>query len=301
MELQQLRYFITAAEHQNISRAAKELMISQPALSRSIRALEADLGAVLFERKNSHVVLTEAGRRMLQHAREMLTMEERIRKEMLECCSPEKAPVRLVCRCIRQLLYSSISKFNEKYPEARFVILQNDDLAICSQEYDLMISSTLECTSDRSHHKLLQERFLCAVASDSSFAAKHSISLKEFASTPQILFGGHRQVRNTVQTRLQSLGIHPVISMTCDDSSTACHFVAAGYGVFLVPEFTISPDLAKIVRLLPVNGLDLTRDVYLSWDANKYQPLYAQRFRTFLIHDLSSPQQSSFFGPSSTD
>ena len=67
MELQQLRYFKTAAEMQNITRAARKLYISQPALSASIGRLEQDIGVRLFERHSNSIRLTEAGNCFLEH------------------------------------------------------------------------------------------------------------------------------------------------------------------------------------------------------------------------------------------
>ena len=72
MELRHLRYFVCVAEIENISRAALNLHISQPALSRQIRDLEDELGVLLLERTAKSVSLTEAGRVLLKEARAVL-------------------------------------------------------------------------------------------------------------------------------------------------------------------------------------------------------------------------------------
>src|SRR5215471_10830047 len=72
MELRHLRYFVAAAEAQNVSRAALKLHVSQPALSRQIHDLEEELGFALFERSAKSVHLTEAGRAFLTEARAVL-------------------------------------------------------------------------------------------------------------------------------------------------------------------------------------------------------------------------------------
>ena len=287
MEFQQLNHFVSVAEQGSMSAAARQLLLSQPTLSRSIRALEEETGVPLFERKNNHLLLTPAGRHLLPEARRLLAGELQLRRELTEFSSPGHLPVRLVCRCIRSILYSSVEAFQEQYPEAQFELLQNDDIAIQRQDYDLMISALPEgIASDRSTHRLLTERFLCAVARNSSYAEQEFLSLTEFAKAPQILIGGHRQVHHTIASHLQEQQIHPKISMVCDDSATACHFVAAGQGILLVPEYALPPELLSLVRLLPVEGLNLTRDVFLSWNPNAYLPLYAQRYRSFLIKFL---------------
>ncbi len=76
MELRNLRYFVAAAEAENVSRAAMELHVSQPALSRQIRDLEEELGFLLFERSAKSVRLTEAGKTFLTEARAVLQRTE---------------------------------------------------------------------------------------------------------------------------------------------------------------------------------------------------------------------------------
>jgi DNA-binding transcriptional LysR family regulator len=72
MEFRHLRYFIAAAEEQNVSRAAKRLHVSQPPLSRQIRDLEKEMGIALFERSAKAIRLTEVGRIFLSEARSTL-------------------------------------------------------------------------------------------------------------------------------------------------------------------------------------------------------------------------------------
>src|SRR5437667_4117483 len=72
VELRHLRYFVTAAEELNISRASARLRISQPAVSRQIHALEEELGVTLFKREENGLSLTQAGESSLAHARDIL-------------------------------------------------------------------------------------------------------------------------------------------------------------------------------------------------------------------------------------
>jgi LysR family transcriptional regulator, benzoate and cis,cis-muconate-responsive activator of ben and cat genes len=72
MELRQLRYFVAAAETGNISRAAKQIFLTQPALSRQIKALELEIGQCLLERQAHSIHLTPVGEALLHEARELL-------------------------------------------------------------------------------------------------------------------------------------------------------------------------------------------------------------------------------------
>src|SRR5438046_114262 len=78
MELRQLRYFVAVAETGNISRAAKKIFLTQPALSRQIQALEDEIGQCLLERQAHSIRLTPVGEALLSEARELLQHAETV-------------------------------------------------------------------------------------------------------------------------------------------------------------------------------------------------------------------------------
>lgn len=291
MELQQLRNFICVGEYKSISRAAKVLLISQPALSRTMRALEEELGAQLLARTSHGIELTPQGEILLARGRELLALEDHIRHELRDCGNQERMPIRLVSRSMENLMPNVMNAFRKKYPDARFIILQNDDLAIQNHQYDLMISGNIPSNSARCSQPLLRERFLCALPKTHAFAEKGYLTPEEFLSLPQIRFGGHRQVQWVIQDRLIQHSLQVNADTICDDVRTGCNFVLSGYGVLLIPEFSPDTYYLQQIALLPIMGLDLSREIYLYWSANSYLPEYSQKFRSFLIKYFQASKQ----------
>jgi DNA-binding transcriptional LysR family regulator len=83
LDLRKLRYFLAVAHHLNFGRAAEELLLAQPALSRAIRALEADLGVALFERDHHKVTITAAGAVLVREAETLLARAAASRRRVL--------------------------------------------------------------------------------------------------------------------------------------------------------------------------------------------------------------------------
>ena len=86
MEFRQLEYFCTISELENFTRTAKVLHVSQPSVTKAIKALEAELGLTLIDRSQKHVTLTEAGRAFLIHARRIMQDAELAKQDMMRFC-----------------------------------------------------------------------------------------------------------------------------------------------------------------------------------------------------------------------
>lgn len=99
MEIQQLRYFVALVEHLNFTRAAETCNVSQPALTRGIKALEDELGGPLFRREGRNTHLTELGRMVQPRLEQALSLTETARNEALDFSKMVNARLTLGCMC----------------------------------------------------------------------------------------------------------------------------------------------------------------------------------------------------------
>lgn len=182
MEIQQLIYFKTAAEYENLSRAAEKLYISQPALSKTIQRLETDLGTELFERQGKTVHLNRSGRIALAYTNEILKNIEDMRESLQEQkLSPDHLFVitnlpnlirYVIPHCMQENSYMNVvGRYMESIHNIQS-ILENGigDVVICDRPEKI---AGVECIP------LLQDRLFLNVPYDSPLVEKGWVDFKD--------------------------------------------------------------------------------------------------------------------------
>jgi LysR family transcriptional regulator, benzoate and cis,cis-muconate-responsive activator of ben and cat genes len=116
MELRQLRYFTAAAEEGNISCAAKKLFLTQPALSRQVKALEEEIGQCLLERQAHSLRLTPVGEALLREARELLQHADQVLERVRAAGRGLRLRVGYAPSLAAGLLSAAVESFTQTHP-----------------------------------------------------------------------------------------------------------------------------------------------------------------------------------------
>ena len=111
MELQQLQYFLVAAKYEHITKAANSLHIAQPALSQSIKRLEAELGVKLFDRKKGGITLSASGKLLVEELKPIMKSLDNLPKKLSETARKQQHPfwLQTVLLHIKKSIRRSIS------------------------------------------------------------------------------------------------------------------------------------------------------------------------------------------------
>ena len=182
MELQQLQYFVTTVQAGSVTKAAEILYISQPALSRTLRRLEKELGFSLFERRHAGIHLTLGGEVIYQGAEQILgTIEEMVRHGK-QCAGLEDDAISIVCafeEFDNQLIY----QFQQCYPSIRtsFNILPPKEAKkqLLSGEADFAILPWSELPDSLNWTPLLREEMLLSTGNQHPFHGRQTLLAKE--------------------------------------------------------------------------------------------------------------------------
>src|SRR5437879_4764056 len=193
MELRQLRHFVAVAETGNISRAAQKVFLTQPALSRQIKALEEEIGQCLLKRQAHSIRLTPAGEILLREARELLQRADGIRERIRVAGQGVRLRVGYAPSLASGLLSGAVEQFAQKHPNAHvelfdlstkemFVGLENDTLDVA-----------LTVGPERDGHglkwtQLVRASFRLAVNRPHPLARRARVTPAEVAREPLLVF-----------------------------------------------------------------------------------------------------------------
>lgn len=135
MNLKQLEAFVHVAEGRSFSKAAKELFLTQPTVSAHIAGLEKELNARLFVRNTKEVKLSEEGKLLYDSAKQIVVLQKKIEKTFLENEKKEEHCITIAASTIpaQYLLPEILVKFNEKYPNEQFKVIETDSAKVVEE------------------------------------------------------------------------------------------------------------------------------------------------------------------------
>ncbi|GAA4368948.1 LysR substrate-binding domain-containing protein [Nocardioides caricicola] len=243
MELRHLRSFAVLAEERHFGRAAERLHLAQPALSQQVKQLERELGVELFTRTTRRVDLTEAGARLVGHAREVLGDVDRARDDMAALASGRagRVSVGFVGTATYDVLPRVAQEVRRSLPGVELDLrgeLLSPELAagLADRTYDLALLRPGEPGLDA--RTLRTERLVAVLPAGHPLAGRRRIGLAALRDEAFVMHpSGHRSsIHARVLEACAAAGFQPSSVVEVAETATLVVFVAAGLGVALVPE-----------------------------------------------------------------
>lgn len=286
MDLDQLVYFKTLAEAENMTRAAARLSLTQPALSRSIARLEEELGVPLFERSVRGVTLTRYGKIFLEHA-DRAVQELVQAKDILQgMADPARGIISLafIHTLGSNFVPNMLGEFRREYPNVRFQLIQDTTRRILelleAGEVDIAFCSPGQTAPDVHAVPILEEELFLAVPKSHRLADREEARLDEVRDEQFVMYRPESGLRDTVDQLCREAGFQPLVSFEGVGDETIAGLVAAGFGVALIPR---TPGLdAASISLLRVSFPRCRRVVRMVWKPDRYMPPAVQRFHAFV-------------------
>jgi LysR family hydrogen peroxide-inducible transcriptional activator len=272
MEVHQLRYFVAVADEGSFSRAAAREHVAQPSLSQQIQKLEAEMDQRLFDRLPRSVVVTEAGKCLLEYARKILVEIADARR----CVDELKREVvgRLAVGAIPTIapyvLPPLIEKFQRRYPKVTLEIFEDTTERLVRRmedgEVDIALVSTCDESPALERHSLGKEALLVLLPKGHQLAKKKMIKWSDLKSQKFLLLHDMHCLSAQVYQFLAAHHLRPELTVRGAQLGTIARMVAAGMGVTLVPQMMIDAEpVTGCVALpfappVPVRELNVVRN-----------------------------------------
>lgn len=299
MDLRRLRYFVAVAEERHFGRAAERLFIAQPALSQQIKALEAELGVVLFSRSTRRVELTPAGARLHQRAGEILNLMDSAIDETRRVHAGEAGVIRL--GFIGSATYGLMPALSRSL-QAELPLLQVElkgemlspevEKALAEGRLDLGVLRPFDPPDGIQVRTLRSEPLVAAVPVDHPAAALDAVTLASLASERFVNYPRQGStMADAVASACAEAGFEPLVRMEVRETAALVSFVAAGLGVALVPASVQSVRIPGVVYL-PLSDVHPSIGLVAAWRSEGPEGAIAQalrRLRALVAGDTAPP------------
>lgn len=292
MNLTQLRYFVRVAEMGSFSKAAIELDVAQPALSRQVRLLETDLRVTLLQRTGRGVLLTEAGKRLYDHAVSILQLVAHAREDI--SANRDEATGRIVVGLPpsmgRMLTLPLVDAFKQHLPKARLAIVEGLSAHIVewisTGRVDLGLVYNPDANPAIETIHVLDEP-LCLVSAARGPARKAApLPFAELVKLPLVLPEPSHAIRKLLETQAALAGLKLSIAYEVSSVSAILELVRSGHGhAVLAPSAIAASGQATAFRMRPLAESVLSSTLCMAVSAHKpATPLVKQAMR--LLREL---------------
>jgi DNA-binding transcriptional LysR family regulator len=285
--LRQLQLFVAAAEQGSVSGAAKVLSISQSSVTQAIKALEADLGITLCERKARGIEITNSGQQFLRHAKKIRDDVSDARRSFLVGSEQRAGEIRLgVTSLVAGYgLAAALSRFRRTFPAVRVSAIEETgeylEHLLIGGEIDVafLVVSNLHNRSAFQVESIAASAMRLWMPLGHPLAAKEAIGLDEVGKEPLIMLAVEA-IEESISRLLASLGAKPRVAFRTRSVEAVRSLVGTGMGVAIVPDLIYRPWSLEgdRIEIRDVSGDLPTVQIGMAWRRGAPLPDLARDF-----------------------
>lgn len=273
-----LKYFVTIAELKNITKASEKLYISQPALTKSIKQLEEEMGGKLLERKNKGVELTTEGKHIYKKVKPLLQDIEALYDYFESVNKLEKGVLRIatITSNITLLLNQYLDKFISQFPNIEIIIKRGQESSITYElkenEVDYVFLDSEFVKRDMQIVKKFNVKY--AVVGNKEFAERFSqnaMTMDDFVSLPLALISKGKTSRQNIDDFFQNNGYNLTAKYEMENYDLIIDLIKKGVAVGVVnPDYFTQEIENKEIFILPTEFDISRRTICIAKSKNSY-------------------------------
>jgi len=284
MDYDQLASFLEVAKLQSFSRAAEKLYRTQPAISAQIRLMEQECGEKLFDRSGKKVLMTPAGEILYRYAQKLIDLQKEALQAIAELNQTPRGKLYIGANeatCL-YVLPKTFAKFKQLYPLVQISIYRNFSHKILQKVQEGAVDMgivTLPLTANNLDViPVYRDEVQVVVPKNHPLAKNRSVTVEEMSHYPLVIPKTGR-TRVMLDRLLRDYRSHLQISMELASVETIKKFVGAGLGISIISRTYAQPEVAAgVLKLIPLEGQKLYRDLGLIYRRDRYLSLPAKVF-----------------------
>ena len=287
IDIKHLKTIATLKETGSLVNTARELFLTQSALSHQIKDLENKLDCQLFERKTQPVRFTPQGMLLLELANEVLPRVEATKCRLKESLNQPISNLRLSveCHACFHWLLPTIKEFNNFWPDIKIDYERGfsyDAIPdLINDELDLVLTSDIREPDQLEYAHLFDFKLKLIVAPDHELAKKAYVPALDLKNETIISYPIPRERQDIFKHFIQNARFDGTLK-TVDQGLLIFQLVSAGMGVAALPDWLVTPyESQGLIKSIPLGALGLTRPMYLAMKKNmKDNPVYRHFLNT---------------------
>ena len=288
MTLNQLHYFITVAQLENITKAAELLYLNQPALSKSIAKLEQEVGTPLFDRKGKKLSLNPQGKRFLEYAAAVLREQELMETDIRSMSEGNAAKLRIGAAGCAAVIVECAAAFRRLHPECGFEF----DFSVEEQEtpdindYDVLLYPSGAKFDRFSGYDLGEEKYLLAVPVSYPLSEVPVVTAKNLADLDFVFLRRGKLYSDFPHRVCMALNV-PFHSVCFTDTrQSQLQIIASGMAAGLIPEELRQNFCNPAVKLIPVADRRFCREMKICFRRDKHLSPLGAEFKQLVLERL---------------
>lgn len=282
LDLRHLRAFATIVDAGGMGRAVTRLGLSQPAVSRQIRALEAELDVRLFDRVGRRVHLTSEGEDLLRRARGLLADADSLGERARALKGGEKGILRIAAtpQVIENLLADFLTQYRRRHPGVEVHLVEEGGVRLHGrlERGDVNLAMTAVSTTRFRDRLLYPMHLLAALPPTHRLGRRAVLEIAELAGEPVLVLHRGFGSREWFDAACQTAHIQPRVLLESAAPHTIVALAATAYGIAILPSNAQIP--RSIVRAVPLvhRGASIGMWAHIAWDPQRFLAPYAEQF-----------------------
>ena len=297
MNLLHLEYFENVATTQNISKSANQLMISQPALSAAIKALETELGYKLFDRTGRTITLNDNGKNFLHAARTIFRVIDESRlKANLENVSQKRDEYMFTSNIMGPILANVLSLYSISHPDVTLLCRTTDQIKeeVYFDSVHFILGMDYSYTRNRYYVELDSFGYKAVLHRKHPLAGRDHIDVNELAEYPFVFYKPGKSTPNAYTLCLKN-GFVPDVAFICDNKLNMLSLLLQNkemVSLMPAPDANILAATGKFSTPIVADDISRTGKIYFSWLPAEGKPQSYQDFIDLFLKEYGVDESS---------